>query len=143
MSFNELKNELHNCHDNKIKEKLIRELMLIKYKEHVIKKQNKIKKSKKKNNNSNNSNKVPTNEIDDAEDVIDFDYIDDDNNIIEYGKDITNNNLMDRLNNDMEIKKIKTTKSKKDIVKPFVNTSCDIYATFGNEIGTDITNFRR
>ena len=68
---------------------------------------------------------------------------DDYNRIIEYKKDTTNNNLMDRMNSDMEIKKMKVSTDKKDIVKPFVNTVCDNYATFKNEPGTDIKSFKR
>jgi hypothetical protein len=141
MSFNELKNELHNCGDNKIKEKLIRELMMIKYQQYINQHKNvnrtiKIPKKKKIK-----TNKIPKNEVI----FSDSDFNDDEinnNKIIEYGKDITNNNLMDRLNNDVEIKTMKVSTSKKDIVKPFVNSNCDTYATFKNEPGTDIKNFK-
>lgn len=65
---------------------------------------------------------------------------------IEYKNDITNNNLMNRLNSDMELKQNTSTAKpkniKKDIVRPFVNSSCDTYATFGREQGTDLTSFK-
>ena len=145
MTFNELKNELHNCGDNKIKEKLIRELMLIKYQQYINQKQNQINKPNKiLKQRKIKTNKIPTNEITfNDDDFNDNDEIDNnDNKIIEYGKDVTNNNLMDRLNNDVEIKTMKVSTSKRDVVKPFVNSSCDTYATFKQEPGTDIKSFK-
>ncbi len=139
MSFNELKNELHNCDNNKIKEKLIRELMFIKYQRHVIQQQENNKKHQRIKNKIKHQS-IPTNEI--IFDSDDFDDSDSDKRIIEYNKDKTNNNLMDRMNSDMEIKQMKVSTNKKDIVKPFVNSSCDTYATFKNEPGTNIKSFK-
>ena len=164
MSFNELKNELNNCYDNPIKEKIIRELMVLKYNQYInaqhnrkLKlKQKQKQKQKQKHDSLQNKNPpindnssvviTPTPEVDFLDDFSFDDFNDedyDDNNIIEYKKDINNNNLMDRMNSDMELKKMKVSTNKKDIIKPFVNTTCDTYATFKNEQGTDIKSFRK
>ena len=167
MSFNELKNELYNCYDNPIKERLIRELMVIKYtqqKQYITAQtQHKHNIKHKQTNkckvpvmNQSKSKSDPEPDIVIVDDILDdfnfnfnFNDIDDlsseesnKNKIIEYKKDTTNNNLMDRMDSDMEIKKMKVSTSKKDIVKPFVNTVCDNYATFKNEQGTDIKKFK-
>lgn len=153
MSFNELKNELNNCYDNPIKEKIIRELMVLKYNQYITAQQNKkLKQIQRQKRREETKMKIsiinddsPTTIETDIFDDFSFDDIDDDfdNSIIEYKKDINNNNLMDRMNADMEMKKMKVSTSKKDIIKPFVDTTCDTYATFKNEPGTDIKSFRK
>ena len=54
--------------------------------------------------------------------------------IKEYGRDKTNNNLMRRLSNDIDINKIKDDIQKKDVsrdfVPPFANNLDDQYASF-------------
>jgi hypothetical protein len=157
MSFNELKNELYNCYNNPIKERLIRELMVIKYTQH---KQYIAARAQNKHKIKQSSTPVYKNPVVNDPDIVIVDDILDDfnfnfndiedlsseesnkNKIIEYKKDTTNNNLMDRMDSDMEIKKMKVSTSKKDIVKPFVNTVCDNYATFKNEQGTNIKKFK-
>lgn len=158
MSFNELKNELSNCYNNPIKEKLIRELMLIKYNEHIIlQQQNKTKKHspsiKQKimepievpyNDNdfslddldSNNSSE----KINNFERTLPIEY--NKTKIIEYDKDVTNNNLMARMDSDMEIKKMKVSSSKKDLIKPFVNATCDNYASFNDDSSPKLKSFK-
>jgi hypothetical protein len=149
MTFSELKNELYKCHNNPIKERIIRELMVIKYQQHINLQKNKQNK-KPKTVPSQKPKMIEPIEVfsfddfsldDFNDDKKDFDAFDR-NHIIEYKKDVTNNNLMDRLNNDMEIKKMKKSKNVKEIIKPFANTSCDAYATFKNEPGTHLKSFK-
>ena len=167
MSFNELKNELYNCYNNPIKERLIRELMVIKYTQHKQYTETRAQSQTQHKHNIKHKQttkyKVPVMNqsksksdpdiviVDDILDDFNFNFNDIDdlssedsnkNKIIEYKKDTTNNNLMDRMDSDMEIKKMKVSTSKKDIVKPFVNTVCDNYATFKNEQGTNIKKFK-
>lgn len=157
LSFSELKQELYKCHNNPLKEKLIREIMYAKYNKHVNDQQlNKQRVDTKMRNNIRKTEpvKIPgsdpswkiseifTNDSSSEEDAVNYNDRFFDQPYIEYKKDITNNNLMDRLNADMEIKKIKMTSHKKNIIKPFVNESCDTYATFGNEPLTNIKSFR-
>lgn len=142
MSFAELKNELYKCENNPIKEKIIRELMLIRYQQH-INTQKQIKKTKKPKKQIKPIQAIEVCSF--SDDDFEFDSDDDgdgERNIIEYDKDVTNNNLMDRLHNDMELKKLKPSKSKRDIIKPFATTSGDTYATFKQEPGTHIKSFR-
>lgn len=161
MSFSELKTELQNCYNNPIKEKIIRELMVLRYKQHTqAQQQRKVKQVHKQQQKqiklqqqqqSQQQIPKPDFELKDDFDVDTFSLDEDDdynfnfntNDFIEYKKDTTNNNLMDRMNSDMEIKKMKVSTDKRDIMKPFVNSVCDNYATFKNEPGTDIKNFRK
>jgi hypothetical protein len=154
MSFNELKTELGNCHNNPVKEKIIRELMVIRYKQYLQTqaqaqhklRQRQIRQHQKQMQLQRLQQQESQNKTEDEFDNDTFSIEDDEdeyNKIIEYKKDTTNNNLMDRMNSDMEIKRMKVSTDKKDIVKPFVNTVCDNYATFKNEPGTDIKNFKR
>lgn len=126
MSFNELKKELKSCNGtNPMKERIIRDLMVIKYNQHLQKQQQYQQQQQIK--------AKPTQPITHKP-------VPDDNDSDEKVRDKTNNSLMERLNNDLEIKNIKPS-LKKNIVLPYADTSCDNYATFGSDQGT-IKNFK-
>ncbi|AYV76940.1 MAG: hypothetical protein Barrevirus4_24 [Barrevirus sp.] len=165
MTFAELRNELANCSDP-VKQYIIRNLMMLRYKQHLENKElernlkkkyqkSQIKKIKRKlekkyrnksvNNPLTNSDFIEPEETREEED----DNTNNNNNmyngtkINEYIKDRTNNNLMNRLHNDIEINKMKddniykSSKSNKknnnDFVSPFSNDgSDDKYASFDN-----------
>jgi len=138
MSFNELRDELTYC-DNNIKELLIRKLMKDRYLRHIKKKEliNK-KKEKERIKNQIYTNTIITDDnnkiIEDIDDLFNDDelnkkdYNDDDlidkkfNKQIE--RDAMNNNLMNRMNSELEIRNNKKNKNKdKNILPPYDFTS--------------------
>jgi hypothetical protein len=132
LTFGELRKELAECNDS-VKEQIIRKMMLIKYKHHIDKKKappvfpfndndfNKLDKPKPVNivsNHQSNTNRQQQPKIN------------------QYSRDISNNNLMDRLSNDIDINAIKNGKQPKPtFIPPYSNinnnTDCN-YATFNN-----------
>jgi len=144
MTFDELRNELYNCNGNQVKEHIIRNIMFTKYQKHLtkiqqhnnqIKKINETKKiieikkvlpvqpnnnnfsleSDSENNSENNSEKNTDNDSD----------------IDENGKDELNNTIMERLNNDIDIKNLNTNKKKKStMIPPYIDNIGDMYASW-------------
>ena len=83
----------------------------------------------------------PSNEFTDFEQNEIFDKRD----ITEYDRDIANNNLLNRLNNDIDIRtsrnKNKQVKSSTDIVKPYADNSGDNYASFDSILKSSKKDF--
>ena len=175
MTFRELRNELANCMNNPVRGTIIRNLMYIRYNQHLYKKQqleqfrkeakrkqilqikNKLEKKYKKNNeiiNHNHSEEhydddfgsfkkehckdvdLNENDFNDTKPLFgSLNELDEDNSdlfdlrdITEYERDHANNNLMDRLNVDMDLHNIKV-KTKNDFVMPYSN-DIGSYASF-------------
>lgn len=129
MTFKELRAELAKCKGNPTKETAIRKLMYLRYCKHQLMKQ--TRNSQDNNIGGNNANKVTEKTTDNFEfNSDDFDG-DSNDDIIEYSKDLTNNHLMDRLNGDLEIKKIKRT-NKEKYIPPYSNTPSGNYATLSD-----------
>ena len=196
LTFGELRNELANC-NNPVREKLIRNLMYVRYNQHLHKKQQleqqkkeykkrqirqikskleekyKVKNENRENANKNNDfldidnnddndndndndnnvwfdetdfNVKPSfsslNELDDINDTNDTNELFDSRNITEYGRDFTNNNLMDRLNADMSLRNDKQIfKNKKDFMAPYSNEPSNNYASFDSIAKSKKNNF--
>ena len=159
MTFGELRNELANCNNNPVRQKLIRNLMVIRYNQHLEKKQhyNKLKAQKElkknpllKSNFTNQSgdeisfdendfknlkpNHGSLNELESNDELFDS------RNITEYDRDHANNNLMERLNTDMNLIKNKK-QSTKDFMTPYSNNSCGMYAPFDNYLKSNKKTF--
>lgn len=84
---------------------------------------------------------VPSNGFDDFETNEVFDKRD----ITEYDRDITNNNLVNRLNNDIDIRnsrnRNKRVPNKIDFVPPYANNSGDNYASFDSILTSSKKDF--
>lgn len=133
MTFKELRAELAKCKGNPTKETAIRKLMYLRYCKHQLMKQarNSQDNNMITNNIINNTNKIDEKTTDNFEFNSDDFNGDSDDDIIEYSKDLTNNHLMDRLNGDLEIKKIKRT-NKEKYIPPYSNTPSGNYATLSD-----------
>lgn len=182
LTFRELRNELANCQNNPVRETIIRNLMYIRYNQHLQKKQQleKIKKEQRRKQISKIKNKLEekykTNDmlrvddfIDQSDEEINFNEsdfktlkpvhgslneLDDDNGndndnnelfdsraITEYERDYANNNLMERLNIDMDLRKIKVESKKKEFVTPYADTVGGNYAPFHRDTKSEKNNF--
>lgn len=167
MTFGELRNELANS-DDPVKKEIIRNLMYIRYNQHIAKKEkiNQLKKENRKQQIHKIKKKVEDKYKSNTNDTLDLD-IDDlfeqekkkEKHIVldeepeeitytqqttpqikEYNRDKTNNNLMKRLSNDIDINKIKDdhiySNRRKDIsrdfVPPFANNLDEQYASFSD-----------
>jgi len=152
MTFQELRNELAECNNNPIKELLIRNIMkqkAIKY--IVIKKKQKLKQRKTKILNNNNDNE----EYELVDDMLDDDIISQDiylsendiKSLPDHGplneleenesikekqqaRDLLNNNLMNRMNAELNIRKSKKNKTKKEVISPFADDVGMNYAPY-------------
>ncbi len=148
LSFKQLKQELINSHNSPVKELIIRRLMQKRYQEYKIKKQQKQQRLHKKSNprESKVESKAEKRiflEDDDfntptpapkEQEFEDFDKFKS-----EIDKDYLNNNLMDRLNSEIDIRASKQKKkqqpnnSKKEFVPPFTDDNSDKYAPFNSQ----------
>lgn len=145
LTFGQLRNELANCNDP-IKEKLLRNIMLIRYKQHL---RNKTKYNV--SNKTNNYNQFPLNEndfeltpnINTLNEVQENDDLYDNRDINEYDRDLTNNNLMNRLNSDIDIYTKGMSKQKPDFIPPYINNVGDDYASLGAFQGAPFINKSR
>lgn len=148
MTFGELRVELSKSMDNPVKEMVIRELMLMRYNQHIQKKivmeqrqqaikQKQLAKQNKrveeeeiieftKNDFEIKPKLNSLNELDD----FDKDDLYDDRDITEYERDKFNNNLMDRMNGDIDIRTNKKKQISMDFPPPYSNNSGDNYAPF-------------
>ncbi|MCJ7636446.1 MAG: hypothetical protein MUO21_03065 [Nitrososphaeraceae archaeon] len=180
LTFGELRNELANCNDP-VRQYIIRNLMLVRYKQHLENKEvqqqmkkdyrkNQLKKIKKRIENKYvKKEHVSLESFDDSE-IFDHDKelknindkvqelneLNNDNpwrdeilnNIPEYNKDKTNKNLMSRLQNDIDINRLKdntihSKKINKDFVPPFADETDDQYASFNGAFKTRETRESR
>ncbi|CAH6421824.1 Hypothetical protein KVN_LOCUS512 [uncultured virus] len=116
MSFKELKNELKNSENYPVKNLIIRKIMKQKYLNHKYKQNNKTTEEITKNENFSNK------QYQDVEDIYKK----------EIQKDDINNNLLERLNSDIYIRKF-AKPSKKDFIPPFANGSGDNFAPFDDK----------
>jgi hypothetical protein len=170
LTFKELRNELANCKNNPVRETLIRNLMYIRYNQHLHKKQQliQLKKEHKKKQISKIKNKLeekykrngdalnfddeidfnendfktlkppfePLNELDKTDELFDS------RDITEYDRDYANNNLIERLNIDADLRKIKPKfKNKNDFMTPYSNDSGGNYAPFNDNSRSQKNNF--
>mgnify|MGYP005855511951 CR=1 FL=1 len=167
MSFNQLKKELSYCKNNPSKELFIRNLMREKYIRYKKKKKNFEEKNRRHISYSNTNESTTFNEINnlgndtirsilnDIEDPFpeennrnprnDFNLnkFEDKKNPKfkdEVDKDFLNNNLMDRLNSDIDIRKIKA-RNKRDFVPPFSNDVGGEFAPFRYDKNIPKNNF--
>ena len=74
------------------------------------------------------------NELEDYNDIYD------DRDISEFNRDLVNNNLMDRLNSDIDIKNFGIKKVKNNLIPPYINNAGDNFAPF-NSNNRNIKNF--
>jgi hypothetical protein len=158
MTFGDLRNELANCTDP-IRKEIIRNLMYIRYKQHLYKKE-KVQQIKKENRNKQirKIKRRVKKELEckykskdsDISDILDLnDFVEPDvvveqeqiqNQVPQYNRDKTNNNLMKRLSNDIDINKMKDENiynkknkdTKRDFVPPFANNLDEKYASFND-----------
>jgi hypothetical protein len=141
LTFRELRNELANCGDNKIKATIIRNIMYERYVQHMNYKQqyiNKLeqKRSKKHNKQIHDQNNKQSNDVE-LLTPDDFDIISKESNNInepnkkqEYGREAVNNNIISRLDGDIDIRNARNKKVELDFVPPYANTAGDNYASF-------------
>ena len=169
MTFKELRNELANCGHNKTKENIIRNIMYARYKKHIenkmmiersrqlqIMKQQQMKENQIKmmqqNNNDNednlslNSNDFeikphlpPLNELEKGNN--EYDNIYDTREIQEYDRDMTNNNIIDRLNSDIDIRTARNKKIEYKLIPPYSDGNGDNYAPFNSAFQTSRKSF--
>lgn len=159
MTFKELRNELVNCTNNPIREKIIRNMMILRYNQHMERKRiyeiRKAERLQKKMMKKQQNSMVDNNENDNDEQIIldenDYEYVnptyrslnelDEQSNdedfrpvreIKEQERDKLNDNLVSRLNNDLELRNgnEKNKEKKVDIIPPFSNDTGDMYAPF-------------
>lgn len=165
LTFGELRNELANCNDP-VRQYIIRNLMLVRYKQHLANKeaQQQMKKDYRKNQIKKIKSKLKDkytkkvnislepyddSELFDHEGIEYNDQVQEINNwegdnlngIPEYNKDKTNKNLMSRLQNDIDINRLKDNtihnkKINKDFVPPFADETDDQYASFNGAFKT-------
>ena len=143
MTFGELRNELANC-NNSTRKEIIRNLMYIRYKQHLAKKEkiNQMKKEFRKSKIRQIKQRIkmkyrpePVKDIESIGESIGEGDILDANDFGEkiYNRDKTNNSLMQRLSTNIDIKKMKEDtlpKKTKDFVSPFTNNMDEQYASF-------------
>lgn len=146
MTFKQLKEELSKNKNNKVREMIIRKSMYIRYHQHMKKKI------------SDNTQKVPSNKplipFIPNFDLSDFNSndssIDEPDNLNQddresdtqpFGRDYTNNGLMERLNSDLDIRTMKMPPNKKDFIPPYSNTTDGNYASFDNIFSSERKNF--
>lgn len=143
LTFKELRNELAKSKGDPLREHLIRNLMFIRYNQHI---QNKQKIQKVQVIKPKSDIKVPidnniVNLVDDLmndnEEVISE--LHDTRDIIEYERDKANNNLMERLNSDISIRTSKI-KNKTEFLLPYENDPGHNYASF-KDIGAKKKDF--
>jgi|688.fasta_scaffold661470_2 hypothetical protein len=159
MTFKELRNELVKSNDDLVRSSLIRNLMYLRYIQHLQKKQqyiNNKKEYKKKqilkikrkiekqykndliensdiNDLINDNNEDELNEHDfKFSDIIDEEEMHDNRDIREYTRDYLNNDLMERLNGDIMIKTMKPTAKNDNLIKPYTTDAGDNFAPFNN-----------
>lgn len=178
MSFNELKIELRNNIDNPVREYAIRKMMKDKYEKHLQEKNRiKIQEQKKiynqklddeilnilddKSNSSDQSSNSSSESSDSSESIeapTTFRDVSPDKFKEKIKNDYVNNNLMQRLNSDIDITSMRNkkntrnraidihnnwTRNKNDIVPPFDTDYGDAYAPFDTNIPTnDFSNKR-
>ncbi|QKF94068.1 hypothetical protein QKU48_gp0610 [Fadolivirus algeromassiliense] len=174
MTFSQLRNELALCNDP-IKEKLIRNLMYIRYKQHInnkIKMEEMTRQKKMKMIERENRNRIKTMEqvndnqnmmdmLDDQDNIsidpdeyeikqnnISLNELDDENmlfdkrDITEYERDAVNNNIVDRLNSDIDIRTMRENRNtKKEFVMPYSDDVSGNYAPFNENKKLPINNF--
>jgi len=167
MTFKELRNELANCGHNKTKENIIRNIMYARYKKHIenkmmierskqlqITRQQKIKEDQIKimqqtNNEDNlslNSEDFeikprlqPLNELEEGNN--EYNNIHDTREIQEYDRDMTNNNIIDRLNSDIDIRTSRNKTIEYKLVPPYSDGTSDNYAPFNTAFQTSRKSF--
>lgn len=167
MSFRELRNELANCGNNKMKENIIRHIMYIRYQKHIERKmlieQQKQKHirtqmNKQKQNDENMKMKaVQELKTDDTDDNISLNSNDFESNskfkseneldecdprdIQEYDRDLTNNNIIERLNSDIDIRTERNKKIEYKLIPPYSHDTGNNYAPFETAFKPTRTNF--
>jgi hypothetical protein len=75
------------------------------------------------------------NELDDPDEIID------NRDIIEYERDMVNNNIVNRLNSDIDIRKFRETSQKKEFMMPYSDTSIGHYAPFNSKQKISTSDF--
>lgn len=138
LSFRELKEELINSKNSPVKELIIRKLMQKKYNEYKMRKQQKVQKISKIDEfpltDEDFNNPLP------AQPIAEFEQVDDDLNKFksEIEKDYLNNNLMERMNSEIDIRVTKKKNNKKypkkkEFIPPFTDDNTDKYAPFNDQ----------
>lgn len=141
LSFNQLKSKLHTVTDKK-QSLVIRKLMLAKYQKHIENKHT----GRDDNNNDNDNDSSSYGDIIDLNDQppkmtslneLDDQEIHDSRKIKEFSRDTVNNNIMDRLDGDMNIRqstKLNKPSNKKTnkptIIPPYADQADNSYASF-------------
>ena len=139
LTFGELRKELTKCKNNEVKSKLIRCIMYKRYLAHIKMKQAYEHKKKLKKEAQQIINDIQSDEPFDLSSLPDQEdnseenpgeSLDDNRNIKLYDRDKANSHLMERLNSDLDIRKIKNSSTKPAFVPPFVDNPGDNFAAF-------------
>jgi len=166
LSFRQLKNELSKC-DNPIKERIIRNLMVVRYKEYLDKKKMisshyKPQQTQLTQQNENSFNENPFNEDDFyvAPKIKSLNELDDykeqqlkqlqrknnelttNRKIKEQSRDKVNNSIVERLNGDIDINEMRSYKKRPSVVSPYTNFPGDNYASFKSNENVSNKDFR-
>jgi len=129
LTFKELRSELVLAKGDPLKEYLIRNLMLIRYNRHIHNKHQPIitKPIIKTQFNQIDVSDLVDDLMNDNQEIIEE--LHDNRPIVEYERDKANNNLMERLNNDMDIRNTKINKKKPEFLLPYSNDPGENYAS--------------
>ena len=143
LTFRGLKNELAKC-NNPLKEKIIRNLMLFKYKQHLEKRRQ--EEMYQRLEQKEESNECPfndddfekpnfgsLNELDERSKDVNYA----NREIKEQGRDRVNKSIIDRLNNDIDIKEMRNNKKKPPVVSPYTNIAGDNFAPYHSKQSTE------
>lgn len=135
LTFGELRKELAKYKNNEVKSKLIRCIMYKRYLNHIKMKQEYEQKKKLKKESFEIINEMHSEESHDLSQLPEQEESSEeshnnDRNIKLYDRDKANSHLMERLNNDLDIRKIKNSLIKPTFVPPFADNPGDNFAAF-------------
>ena len=123
MTFNQLRNELAKCGDNIVKERIIRNLMVIKYNQHIQNKKRPARNEKIVFDETDFESPSPQKETAKKEPVKKEPEKPD-------MKDSMNTKLSRRLGNDIDIMRLKTNPTEPIFIPPYADGGGGNYASF-------------
>jgi hypothetical protein len=145
LTFRELRNELTKCNNDPVKEKIIRNLMLVRYKQHLERKRlRELKKIEYQQKQSEQTNdffpfddddfaKPSFESLNELDDEKSNELLFSNRKIEEQDRDHVNNSIVERLNGDIDIKEMRNKKKKPNIVSPYTNFPGDNFAPFNSK----------
>lgn len=141
LTFKELKNELDKNKNNPVRAYIIRNLMFVKYNEHIKRKQIYLNQQQMMNQpiifNDNDFNSVKSSS---SEKSSESDNMVVHREIKEYDRDSANNHMIDRMNSDIQIRDMGQTYDNKYFQPPYSNVVGDNYVGF-DSIGENTKSF--